>query len=147
MNIGSGVTNIGAYAFDACDSLTNVTFAGNAPVAGTSIFYNASQAIVYYLAGTANWGATYGGQPTEVYTLPVQPNQIPAISTPSVSANLYTFTIKAATNSVVIVEACTNIINPVWVPIQTNTITVGSLTFHDPQSMNCPGRFYRLRSP
>jgi hypothetical protein len=72
---------------------------------------------------------------------------MPAISTPGVSANLYTFTINAASNSVVIVEACRNITNPVWVPVQTNTITAGSLTFHDPQSMNCPGRFSRLRSP
>jgi hypothetical protein len=31
--------------------------------------------------------------------------------------------------------------------VQTNTLTGGSAYFSDPQWMNYPGRFYRIRSP
>jgi hypothetical protein len=47
----------------------------------------------------------------------------------------------------VIVDACTNLSNPVWQPVQTNTFTTGSAYFSDPQWTNYPNRFYRLRSP
>jgi hypothetical protein len=46
-----------------------------------------------------------------------------------------------------VVEACTNLSNPVWQPVQTNTFTAGTAYFSDPQWTNYPGRFYRLRSP
>jgi hypothetical protein len=44
-----------------------------------------------------------------------------------------------------VVEASTDLIN--WQPVQTNTLTSGSVYFSDPQWTNYPGRFYRLRSP
>jgi len=47
----------------------------------------------------------------------------------------------------VVVEACTNLVNPAWQPVQTNAITGGSSSFSDSQWTNYPGRFYRLRSP
>ena len=57
------------------------------------------------------------------------------------------FTISWATNIPVVVEACTNFVNPMWQPVATNTLTSGSSYFSDPQWTNYPGRFYRLRSP
>jgi hypothetical protein len=47
----------------------------------------------------------------------------------------------------VVVEACTNLANPDWQPVQTNLLATGSVYFSDPQWTNYPGRFYRLRSP
>ena len=47
----------------------------------------------------------------------------------------------------VVVEACTNLANPAWHPIGTNTLISGSAYFSDPQWTNYPARFYRLRSP
>jgi hypothetical protein len=41
----------------------------------------------------------------------------------------------------------TNLANPTWYPLQTNTLTGGSFYFSDPQWTNYPGRFYRIRSP
>ena len=52
-----------------------------------------------------------------------------------------------ATNASVVVEACTNLANPVWCAVGTNTLTSGSSCFSDPQWTNYPARFYRLRSP
>ena len=45
------------------------------------------------------------------------------------------------------VEACTNLANPTWAPLQTYTLTNGSLYFSDPDWTNYPARFYRIRSP
>jgi len=63
----SGVTAVGDGAFYNCASLIGVYFVGNAPSAGTDVFIGASNATVYYLPGTAGWGATFGGRPTSVW--------------------------------------------------------------------------------
>jgi hypothetical protein len=47
----------------------------------------------------------------------------------------------------VVVEACTDPGNPIWLPVATNTLTGGSSYFSDPQWTHYPGRFYRLQSP
>ncbi|MGB7748707.1 MAG: hypothetical protein WBN75_15640 [Verrucomicrobiia bacterium] len=62
-------------------------------------------------------------------------------------SNKFGFNITGATNLVVVVEVCTNLSNPVWQPIQTNTLTSGSSYFSDPQWTNYPARYYRLGSP
>jgi len=61
-----------------------------------------------------------------------------------------------------VVEACTNLANPVWQPLQTNSINsymtnlnsssvnplnANPIYFSDPQWTNHPGRFYRLHWP
>jgi hypothetical protein len=47
----------------------------------------------------------------------------------------------------IVVEAATNLSNPNWIPVATNTVTSGTSYFSDPQPANLPNRFYRLRSP
>ena len=64
-----------------------------------------------------------------------------------VQSNAFGFTISWATNVSVVVEACTNLANPVWTPLQTNALTNGSFYFSEPVQTNLPGRFYRIRSP
>jgi hypothetical protein len=64
-----------------------------------------------------------------------------------IQTNCFGFNIVGNTNATIVVEACTNMINPVWVPVQTNILTSGSIYFSDPGWTNYPGRFYRLRSP
>jgi hypothetical protein len=46
-----------------------------------------------------------------------------------------------------VVEACTNLANPVWVPVSTNTLSSGTNYFSDPQWTNYLGRYYRLSTP
>jgi len=46
-----------------------------------------------------------------------------------------------------VVEASTNVGNPIWLPVGTNTLTGGSSYFSDSQWTNYHGRFYRLHSP
>jgi hypothetical protein len=47
----------------------------------------------------------------------------------------------------VVVEACTNLANPVWTPLRTVTLTNGSFYFSDPQWTNYPSRYYSLQMP
>jgi hypothetical protein len=134
ITIPSSVTSIGIYAFTGCGLLREVYFEGNAPSldelwAGdieTSAFYG-SNATVYYLLGTRGWGATYSG------------------SCPTVER--FGFTIHGTNGLTVAVEACTNVVNPIWAPLQSITLTSDNFCFTDPQWTNYPSRFYHLRSP
>ena len=64
-----------------------------------------------------------------------------------VRTNRFGFTITGATDLVLVVEASTNLANPAWISIGTNTLTGGSSYYSDPQWTSHPARFYRLRSP
>ena len=64
-----------------------------------------------------------------------------------IRTNGFSFIISWATNAPVKVEACTNLANPIWAPLQTNTLTGGSVYFTDPDWPNHPARFYRVRWP
>ena len=113
-------------------SLTGVYFQGNAPSLGSYVFYGDNNATVYYLPGTTGWEfAVLSGRPTALWFLP---NPLILNGDPSfgVRTNRFGFIISWATNISVVVEACTNFANPVWQPVQTNTLTGGSCYFSDP---------------
>jgi len=139
------VTSIGEYAFAYCYSLAGVYCEGSAPTVGSNAFYY-SPATVYYLPGTINWDPTLGGSPTALWFLP-NPLILCSGLSFGMQTNGFGFTISWATNIPVVVEACTNLANPLWSPVGTNTLTDGSSYFSDPQWTNYPARLYRLRSP
>jgi len=64
-----------------------------------------------------------------------------------VQNNRFGFNITGTSNLVIVVEASTNLANPIWSPVATNTLTGGTSYFSDPQWTNYPGRFYRFSSP
>jgi hypothetical protein len=64
-----------------------------------------------------------------------------------IQANQFGFTMIGSNNEVVVVETCTNLANPVWIPVATNTLTGGSKYFSNPHWPNYPGSYYRLFSP
>jgi len=63
-----------------------------------------------------------------------------------VRTNCFGFIITGVSDQAVAVDACTNLSNPVWLPVQTNILIGGSSYFADPCWTNYPGRFYRIRS-
>jgi hypothetical protein len=79
----------------------------------------------------------------DVTVLPVSPPV--GFGSMGVETNQFGFAIAGTGGLVVVVEACTNLANPVWAPLATNTLTTGSAYFSDPQWTNYPGRYYRLR--
>jgi BspA type Leucine rich repeat region (6 copies) len=163
----NSVTNIGEFAFYSCLGLTNITidagvqfisrwgfsgigntnltalyFEGNAPIPLPAAF-QAFKALVYYLPGTTGWSATYAGYPTALWKpliLTFEPNF-------GVQTNNFGFTVSWAPNTHVVVEACTNLANPVWSLVATLTLAGRSAYFSDAQWTNYSDRFYRLRSP
>ncbi len=136
--IPPSVTSLGFGAFENCSSLTAVYFEG-APPADTSAF-SSDNIIAYYLPGTPGWGATFEGFPTALFPHP-------SILNFGIQTNAFSFTISGVANLPVIVDACTDLSNPDWQPIQTNLLTTGTAMFSDPQWASYSVRFYRLRSP
>jgi hypothetical protein len=99
------------------------------------------------LPGTTGWDATFGGVPTKLWYLP-NPGILgnPPFGVPNYQSG-FTFTISWATNGAVVVQAATNLANPVWVPVSTNSLVNGTSCFYDPNWTNYPARFYRLSAP
>jgi hypothetical protein len=143
ITIGNGVASIGNYAFYACTNLTGVYFQGNAPsLGGAFVFTNDNTATVYHLPGTTGWGTSFGGRPARLWDPQVQRDANFGVRT-----NCFGFTITNAGNPAVVVEACTNLANPAWSPLQTNALIGGSSYFGDADWTNYPCRFYGFRMP
>jgi uncharacterized repeat protein (TIGR03803 family) len=142
ISIPNSVTNIGGGVFASCTSLTAVYFMGNAPSFGSSLFSGDNTTIVYCLPGTTGWGTAFGGCPTVLWNPQVQTSG----ASFGLGTNGFGFTITGSSNLVIVVEACTNLANPVWLPVGTNTLTSGSSYFSDPQWTNNPACFFRLAS-
>lgn len=138
LTIPESVTFIGGYAFHGDSSLAGIYFMGNAPFFALTQIPQDNNVIYYYLPGTSGWETTLAGRPAVLW------NPKPEISSPT---DPFAFTITGSSNLVIVVERADSLTNPAWTPVSTNTLSDGSSTFSDPQSMNHPARFYRLRSP
>jgi hypothetical protein len=141
VTIPNSVANLGISAFSFSTSLTNVTFLGNAPYSSNSFENIGTSATVYYYYGTTGWGPSYYGLPTVMLGAPAP--QFGA-GTAGVKPGGFGFTIAGVTNQTIVIEASTNLI--IWQPIRTNTLSAVSTNFLDPQWLNHPRRFYRMRS-
>lgn len=143
VTVGEGVAHLGDSAFADCVNLAGAYFKGDAPSLGTNVFTNDIRATVYYLPGAAGWGETFGERPTAIW----RPRVETGGASFGVQTNRFGFTITWASDKVVVVEAATDLVNPTWSPVATNTLAVGSSYFSDPQWSSYPRRFYRVRSP
>jgi hypothetical protein len=142
--LGKNVTSIGDWAFFDCFSLTEVYFQGDIPDMGDYDFQYDDSTTFYYLPGTTGWvDWTYAGLPTLVWTPQVETRD----ASFGVRTNQFGFNINWASGMTVVVEASTNLANPTWTPLATNTLTSSSAYCSDPQWTNYPVRFYRLRWP
>ena len=135
------VTSIGEYAFSGCTGLTGVYFAGTPPTLGSGVFDNNNKATVYFPVGFPGWGSTFGGHPTS----PWLPAVISVTST-GLRTNRFGFDITGGGGLIVVVEASTDLANPTWFPVETNTLSGDLFYFSDPRWTDYHARFYRLRS-
>ena len=137
------VTGVVDSAFAACTALKEVYFRGNPlSLGGSNVFPN-TNLTVYYLPTSTNWGPTYAGCPTAVWK-PLIEN---SVNNDTTTNKAFSFTANWASGQTIIVETCSNLINPVWEPIQTNYLMTDTMTCSDFGLTNHPNHFYRLRSP
>jgi hypothetical protein len=129
--------------------LDGIYFQGNAPTNnGANIFLEADpNLIIYYLPGTTGWNQ-WVAPPQAVLWNPQANNDAGF----GVLNSQFGFNIIGSSNMVVVVEACTNLTNPVWQHISTNTLntyvgTNGTSYFSDLQWTNYPSRYYGFGFP
>jgi hypothetical protein len=125
--------------FANCFNLNEVFFKGSAPTSDSSAFYDATNAIVYYLPDTTGWGATFDGRPAVLWN--------PLMQSSGVGPGGFGFNITGTADIPIVIEAATNLANATWVPLQSLNLTNGAFYFSDPNWTNYPARFYRIRSP
>jgi len=144
--LGSDIS-IGSLGFYDSDRLAGVYFAGNAPVADVSVFSifpgPSYVATIYYLPGSTGWSPTFAGVPATSWN--------PAIKASGPDFGLqggqFGFDITGNAGLTVMIQACTNLANPVWTPLQTATLTGGVYHFSEPFQPNAPARYYGLGFP
>jgi hypothetical protein len=85
------------------------------------VFLNDNRATVYYLPGTLGWDSTFGDRPTAPWLPEIQFNRTGF----GVQTNQFGFKIIWADNKAVVVEACTDLATPVWVPLTTMRFKLG----------------------
>ncbi len=142
ITLPASVNNLSDFAFSVCYSLSSVFCYGNAPDATPQSFYQ-DNLTVYYLPGTLGWGPTLGNEPTAVWSLPY-PLILSGGPDFGVMTNRFGFVISWAANLPVVVQASSNLSQPAWTSLATNTLTNGSSYFSDATWTNAPYRFYRL---
>jgi hypothetical protein len=142
VTVGPTVTLVADGAFLDCSNLTAVYFQGNAPALGGSPFNN-NLSIVYYIPGTVGWGPTFAGRPALAIQMQIQVMD----ASFGIKTNQFGFNITGSYGLTLVIEATTNLVNPIWYRLQTNTLSTGSSYFRDPTWTNYPRRFYRLSWP
>jgi hypothetical protein len=142
--IPRSVANIGQNAFYLCTHLTGVYFKGNAPATVPPLFNGDDNVTVYYLPGTEGWASPFAeGLAPVLWNVQVQTSG----ASLGVRTNRFGSNITGSSGLVVVVEASTNLANPVWYPLQTITLTGSPVYFTDPQWTNHNRRFYGLGVP
>jgi hypothetical protein len=144
VTIGNRVRNIGFWAFASCTSLARIYFRGDVPDSEGQLFIGIYyDATIYYLLGAQGWPPTFENLPTVLWNPQVQTGG----ATFGMWTNRFGFNITGTANLDIVVEACTNLVNPTWSPLQTNLFCGSSVYFSDPQWTNYPSRFYHLCWP
>jgi hypothetical protein len=141
----AGMNSLGAGGFEYCTNLASAIFLGNAPTDPGFGFFNFNgNPVVYALTNASGWNPTFAGRP--VVGLPGFLQT--ADSNFGLQANHFGFDITGPANLVLVVETCTNLVHPIWLPLQTNSITQqGAFHFIDPQGVTGASRYYRVRFP
>jgi hypothetical protein len=99
--------------------------------------------MIYYLPGAAGWSNAFADLPAVLWNPLIQA----ADGNFGVSNDQFGFDITGTAHLPIVVEACTNLASPVWIPLQAVTLTNGLFHFGDPQWTNYSSRYYGLGLP
>lgn len=146
VTIPDSVTSIGTGAFGLTETLKAAYFQGNAPSEDGPAFESDSTTTAYYLPGTTGWGTNFGDATTALWYQP-QPQVLTFEPSFGVQNGQFGFTISWATNAAIIVQTCTNLSKPAWIPLATNALSSGTNYFSDFGWINNRSRYYRVSGP
>ncbi len=138
--IPGNVRMIEQQAFGECPSLAGVYFEGDAPSPDEPLS-GTTNVIIYYLPGTKGWGSTFWGRPTMLW----MPQLLVSDPGFGIRSNQFGFRLAWANGTAVVVESCTNLAHPYWIPLQSNILSGNSSYFTYPAWTNYPAHFFRLR--
>lgn len=142
ITVPASTTAIDLFSFSGCTNLASAYFMGDAPDAPFPNFDSITT--VYHLPDSLGWPLVpdpWGGVPTALWLPEAQCD-----GSVGVQNGKFGFNIGWAEGQTVVVDACTNLANPVWVPLATNTLNGSTYYFVDSNWTNYPGRYYRIRS-
>jgi hypothetical protein len=111
---------------------------------GGSVIDSSAVAILTEVSGVASPDDSPNGE--IIITAVPEPTPITITSAATAGAQ-FGFNIAGPTNATIVVEACTNLVNMVWIPVATNILSNGTNYFTDAQWANYPYRFYRISEP
>jgi hypothetical protein len=114
-----------------------------ANVFGGLIFSFPFKWTLYYLPGATGWSNPFYGSTAILWNPQAQTGD----GFFGVRTNQFGFNITGSSNVVLVVEASTNLVNPVWQALGTYTLSNAPVYFSDAQWTNYPNRYYRFRSP
>jgi hypothetical protein len=146
VTVGNGVASIGVGAFGYCQSLTGIYFVGNAPVTdliGEPMFLSDNLVAAYYLPGSTGWSSTFADIPAVLWNPVIQASN----ASFGVRNNQFGFNITGTTSIPIVVETCTDLNGSVWSPVQTLTLTNGTVYFSEPVQTNICSRYYHVGFP
>jgi hypothetical protein len=144
VSIPAGVAELGGFAFDGCLNLQRVYFGGDAPSADGDSFqiFQGTAPTLYYLPGTAGWTESWQGRPAVQW----DPRILPDPGTFGIHGGHFGFTLSAAAQVPVVIEACSDPAVGDWTVIDAVVCdTDGIAHFSDPEAADAPSRIYRFR--
>jgi len=109
---------------------------------GGSIIDSSATAIITQASGIAS----PHGSPNGEIIITAVPKPIVLASASKAGGN-FGFDITGPTSATIVIEACTNLANPAWIPAVTNVLSNGTNHFSDAYWTNYPYRFYRVTAP
>ncbi len=95
------------------------------------------------LYGTTQQGGLTGGG--TLFSLNIAPQILIRDGNFGIRSNGFCFNVAGYSNQAVVVEACTHPATGSWLPLQTNIVTDGPVSFVDYSWTQHPQRFYRVR--
>lgn len=148
--IGNNVTDIEGHAFWDCYLLISVTLGRNISYLGDQCFSYCPELVTVTLVGGLSAyfvGDPFGGSDFATFDVVTQPVISNLAPSPAGHQGGFGFRINWASGQLIVVEACTNLVSPLWTPIQTNFLTDSVLDFKDSRSFAFNSQFYRVLSP
>ena len=139
-----GTTSLEQGSFKDCINLTGVYFHSNAPSSELNAFMGiTNQVTAYYQAGTIGWNSTFDNLHTAFWN----PSIIVGDEVFGAQTNGFSFNISESASGLVVVKGCTNLVEGIWKPVQTNSMSGGTATFVDAEWTNQPSYSYKLTMP